>query len=151
LTEELESLQESEAFLIGLIEELANDKEDILESAAQGQNVVVSKVSVFSELDDLAETVDGLQGTELTERQDYRHGLAEHEVKVVKGSIREEAGENTEKQIERIREDYKDVRTGVDEMESNVGGELDYIDQELLSVAEALETANYKKKKEKSG
>ena len=147
LTEELESLQGNQAFLIGLINELANDKEDVLESAAQGQNVVVSGVSVFSELEDLAETVNELQDSELNERQEYRHGLGEHEVNVVKTRIGEEADENTEKQIERIQEDYKDVISGVSEMESNVGGELDYIDQELLRVAEALETANYKKKK----
>lgn len=148
LKSELNSLQEDEAYLIGIINDLANDKEDILESAANGQNVVVSGMSVLGELNDLAETVDGLQDSELSERQDYRHSLADKEVNEIEKEISEETEENSKKQIKRIQSDYEDVISGVNEMESNVGGELDYIDQELFRLANALETATIKKKKQ---
>jgi hypothetical protein len=148
LTGDLLSLQEEEAFLQNLVDQLELDKEEMLESALQGQKLQVADVGIFQDLSGLSSTVDQIYQEEVEDRQDFRHSLGDKSLKQVKDENKKSSDEGTEKMINKINENYDQVIAGVDSMEYTLGKEIEYVDNELLDIANALKyskTTNNKK------
>jgi hypothetical protein len=146
LTEDLNTLQSQEAYIQGLIENLDKDKVDMLDSAISGQSIQVNEVSIFEDLSGLKSTIDELYTSEVKSGQSYREEIGDASKSEVKSKNEENMNQSTEKMIERINKNYGEVIEGVDSMESTLGNEIEYVDNELINIANALKTSKSKSK-----
>lgn len=131
-------LKEESYRLVGLIDSLNEDKEEMLEDANDGMEIEISAVEVNSDLDDLADAVDELKLEEDENSREFQEELAEDTQEEVISEVSEESDESSVVMIEVIENAYEDVETDLNELEDNLSESLDAIGISLSAISDAV-------------